>query len=445
MKSRDEVIDILNEAIKGDKDLIELSFRERFSSTTRFANNSIHQNVSVKDFNINCRVIMDGKAGVSSTNCFDFKSLKKIISDARELAGFSEKDANLSGLPGKADYKEIKNFDREVREAPPQFRADVVKKVIGEVEKHNLNSAGQFTTAVINNAVVNNNGVSCFHPLTRANFTLTVMDETSSGYAEESSFRLKDLKIEEAAARAIKKCLDGRNPKGIEPGIYEVVIEELAVAEMLSHFSFIGFSGLDFEEGTSYLAGKLNQKVFGDNVTIIDSPFDPGMCVMPFDFEGFPKKEVAFIDKGKAFNVAYDSYTAKKYNKNNNGFAVPLEFRQYCGPVPLSLKLVPGESTKEQMISSVKKGLLITRFWYVRTVDKKKAIITGMTRDGTYFIEDGKIKYPVKNLRFTESIVNAFNKVEEISKEICYAGEEIFSAAPALKIKEFNFSSSAKH
>lgn len=442
---KENVLGILKDAVKDKSALVELYFQERASSTTRFANNTIHQNISVKDFQIHCRYIEDGRAGVASTNCFTRDSLTELVSQARSLAKFSQKDPYLSGLPEKADYIKLENFDDEARDATPEYRAGIVKGVIEKIKKHNLNCAGQVTTTTLKDAVVNTNGVSCFHPSSRVNFTLTVMDEASSGYSEENSFSIVDFKIERAVDKAIADCLNARGAQEIEPGIYEVVLEPLAVAEMIGNLSMLGFSGLDYEEGTSFFSGKLEQRVFGENITIVDSPFDRNMCGLPFDFEGFPKKDLTFIENGKVVNIAYDSYTAKKYKKENNGFAIPLEHRQWCGPLPFNLKLMPGSATKEELISSVKKGLLITRFWYVRTVDKKKTIVTGMTRDGVYLIEGGKIKHPVKNLRFTQNIADALAKVDAVSKDPGYTGEYFLTAAPAVKIKEFNFSSKAKH
>jgi len=221
-----------------------------------------------------------------------------------------------------------------------------------------------------------------------------------------------------------------------------VILEPQAVSEMMAFLQWYGPNARFYYENASPLSGMIGKQVFGNNITIIDDPFHKDIFPMPFDFEGQPKKKLTFIEQGILKNIAYDSYYAVRYNKKNTGHALPAP--NTMGPIPLHMYIAPGKKSREKMIENVKKGLLVTRFWYVRVLNPKILNVTGMTRDATFLIENGKIVRPVKNMRFNQSIPEALNNVVDIENKLAplasFEGEMI-SLAPTLHIKKWEFSS----
>ncbi|HSR10623.1 MAG TPA: metallopeptidase TldD-related protein, partial [Thermodesulfobacteriota bacterium] len=227
---------------------------------------------------------------------------------------------------------------------------------------------------------------------------------------------------------------------------YEVVLEPEAVYEFLSFLATLGFNALSVQEGRSFLCNRFGEKLADERITIFDDGLDPAGMPVPFDFEGVPKKRVTFLDRGIARAVTYDSFTAGREGRESTGHALPPPGTE--GPIPMNLFMAPGESQIEEMVRSVRRGVYVSRFHYTNVVEPMKAVITGMTRDGTFLIEDGEIRMPVKNLRFTESILKALSRVKAVGRErkICSAGSNYGrrfatgTVAPALLIDGFNFS-----
>ena len=235
-------------------------------------------------------------------------------------------------------------------------------------------------------------------------------------------------------------------PIQIDPGEYEVILEPYAVSELLSFLGYLGFHALAVQEGRSFLCNEFGKKMVDEKVTIYDDGLDPGGLQIPFDFEGIPKQKVIFFEGGVAKEVTYDSFTARREGKSSTGHGLIAPNTE--GPIPINLFMKGGESSLEEMIRSVRKGIYVTRFHYTNVVEPMKAVLTGMTRDGTFLIEEGEVKGPIKNLRFTESILRALSRVSAISKErrICSEGT-VYSrrfvtgtVAPAIKVDGFNFS-----
>jgi predicted Zn-dependent protease len=253
------------------------------------------------------------------------------------------------------------------------------------------------------------------------------------------------LDIEGLTKEAIEKA-SKREPIQIEPGEYEVILEPYAVSELLSFLGYLGFHALAVQEGRSFFCNELGKKLVDEKVTIYDDGVDPQGLQVPFDFEGVPKQKVTFFEKGVAKGVTYDSLTAGREGKNSTGHG--LIAPNTSGPIPINLFMEGGESSLDEMVRSVRKGIYVTRFHYTNVVEPMKAVITGMTRDGTFLIEEGEVKRPIKNMRFTESILKALSQVSAISKErrVCSEGT-VYSrrfvtgtVAPAIKVEGFNFS-----
>jgi predicted Zn-dependent protease len=235
-------------------------------------------------------------------------------------------------------------------------------------------------------------------------------------------------------------------PVEIPPGEYEVILEPDAAHEFLSFMGYLGFHALAVQEERSFLGNHFGEKLVDEKVTIYDDGLDPQGLQVPFDFEGVPKQKVLFFDKGVARDVTYDSLTAGREKKESTGHALTPPNTE--GPIPLNLFMEGGHSSLEGMIRSIRRGIYVTRFHYTNVVEPMKAVITGMTRDGTFWIEDGEVRNSVKNLRFTESILKALSRVKAISRErkICTSGSNYGrrfitgTVAPAVQIEGFNFS-----
>jgi predicted Zn-dependent protease len=263
--------------------------------------------------------------------------------------------------------------------------------------------------------VSNSRGVFAHFPSTISDLTVVVMSDDSSGYASACSADVREIDAEETGREAIGKALRSRNPRNIDPGEYTVILEEPAVAELLQYIAYLGFGALAVQEGRSFMGGKFGQRVTGENISIWDDGLDPSGLPMPFDFEGVPKQRVDIISRGVAEGIVYDSYTADKEHKESTGHALPAP--NTYGPLPTNLFMQPGDATREEMLASVERGLWITRFHYVNPVHPLKAILTGMTRDGTFWIEKGEVVGAIKNLRFTQGILEALSQARLIGRE----------------------------
>jgi PmbA protein len=265
------------------------------------------------------------------------------------------------------------------------------------------------------------------------------MSDDSSGYGADTAADVSTLDLETVGRMAVDKALQSRHPTGIEPGAYTVILEEAAVADMLSSLGFTGFGALALQEGRSFMTGCLGQQVTGENITIWDDGLDPRGLVLPFDFEGVPKQRVTLIEKGVAQGVVYDSFTAgREEGKVSTGHSLPAP--NTMGPIPLNLFMSSGTATKAEMLASTERGIWVTRFHYTNTVHPVKTVLTGMTRDGTFLIENGAITRPLKNFRFTQSILEAFSRAEMLSSECkLISGRRGGIYVPAAKIHEFQF------
>ena len=291
--------------------------------------------------------------------------------------------------------------------------------------------------------MVNTNGVECYQPLSSAYLNLIVMGDNSSGFSDQFSREVDQIQLDDLAEAAIKKCLASKDPKGVEPGEYQVVLEPSAVAAMVEWMNYIGFGCKAFQEETSFMSNRIGKKIMGENVTMYDDGTDSSAIAFPFDFEGVPKQKVALVEKGVAKGVVYDSFSANKEGKKSTGHALTPDSAAEGG-LALNLFIEGGDSSLEKMIESVKKGILVTRFHYINGfLDTTNALLTGMTRDGTFWVEDGKIKHGIKNLRFTESMLKAFSNVQQISKDrkiVASWWEDVGCiVAPAMLIDKFKF------
>lgn len=409
------------------------------NALTRFACNQIHQNMAWNDLGISVRVIKDKKIGVTSTNDLSDGALHEVVDKAVKLAELQEPDEQFDSLPSPHPIEEVENT---VYYASEKEMAEGANIVIDRAKKNKLTASGAYSNDTTELAVANSLGVWAYHAGSSCNLSTIVLGANSSGFAADVARTTTDIDAVHVAKTAVDKTLESKDPQDIEPGEYEVILEPQAVSEMMAFFQWYGPNARIFHEQASPLSGMMGKKVFGDNITLIDDPFHKDVFPMPFDYEGQPKKALTIVENGILKNIAYDSYNAFKYKAHNTGHALPAP--NTLGPIPLHLYISPGDKTREQLIRDVKRGLLVTRLWYVRVLNPKTLNVTGMTRDGTFLIENGKIVKPVKNLRFNQSIPDALNNVISIENKLTPLASfegDLIGLMPTLHIGTWHFTS----
>lgn len=414
------------------------------SSLTRFANNTIHQNVAERDLELSVRFFIGKQKGTASTNRLDADGLDYVVGRARSNAQASPADPDYPGLPGPAQYTQVQCFDQTTADYSPEARARQVGEVCRLADEKGLNASGAFSTASGELAIANSQGMFAYHPATSADFQTVVMAEDASGRAHGSDWQAGRIDVETLGHQAIQTAERGRNPRKVEPGEYTVILEHYVTEDMLSMLNFYGMGALSLLEGRSWMNERIGQKVMSDQISIWDDGLDPAGTPLPFDFEGVPRQRVEIVTKGVPIGPVYDRYTGAKAGKPSTGHALPPNARG-MGPIAMHLFMAPGDSSVEEMIRSTERGLYVNRFWYTRLVHPSSCVITGMTRDGVFMIENGEIAYPVKNLRFTQSYVDALNNVQAVGRTAhLLAGEfgNFGVRVPALKIAGFNFTGS---
>lgn len=414
------------------------------NALTRFANNAIHQNVAERNISMIVRYFIGKQIGVATTNRLEPSSLDQVVEHARAFAQASPADPDYPGLPEPAAYTSIPAFDEDTAKYSPQARAEAVGKVCRTSRGKGLNASGAFSTGYGEIAVANSLGLFAYHATTNADFQTVVMAEDASGRAQRTGWRASDIPVEALGREAILKAESGRNPRKIEPGDYAVVLDPYVTLDLLDNLNYHGVGAQSVLEGRSWMNDRIGQKAMDSMVSIWDDGSDPQGTPMPFDFEGVPKQRVDIVRQGIVMGPVYDRYSAAKSGKVSTGHALLPTMRE-LGPLATNLFMAPGSASLDDMIHSTTRGLYITRFWYTRLVHPRDCVVTGMTRDGVFMIEDGQLAYPVKNLRFTQSYVEALNAVEAVGKETYLLGEEFggFTVrVPALKISSFNFTGS---
>jgi len=434
MLEREEIEDIAHKVIDlCQADEVQVFIYGSESYLTRYAENHIHQNTGVSNLSISVEAIIGRKMGEASTNRLDDESLRKVARNAVELVRISPEDPNLLPLLGPQEYEEVNAFYDE--EITPMDRAEGVKRVIDMCRRRGLTAAGIFSNSRGFLAIVNSKGLFAFHKSTSVTFSLSVMaEEDGAGWCERSSRTIEDIDPEEIGEIAIRKAEMSRSPREIPPGRYTVILEPAAVDSLIRFLSF-SFNAMAVDEGRSPLKGKIGLKVFGENINLASDVYHPLHRGTPFDPEGVPTKRVQLIEKGVAANLVYDRLTAQKHGVEPTGHGLGLRNTQ--GAYPRALVMEGGESTLEEMIRSTDRGILVTRFHYENMVDPMNLIVTGMTRDGTFWIEDGEIKFPIKNFRFNVSLFDVLSSVEAMSEPVYSRGVVV----PAMKVNDFNFSS----
>ncbi|HDO20242.1 MAG: TldD/PmbA family protein [archaeon GB-1867-097] len=413
------------------------------SYLTRFANSIIHQNVGETNVSLILRFIYGKKISTVSINEVTLEAIRKLAETGLKIAKVSEEDPEFISLPEPQPIKPLEGiFVKETAECTADMRAEMVKELIDEAHAYSSKVkavAGALSTTVMEFSVANSLGVRAYTVGTMANLSTNIIsrenDSEGFGYAGDVSLNVNELKPAELGREAAERSVGSLGAKTIEPGEYEVILEPYAVITALG-YTRSGFSAQSYMDGTSFMNDLINKKAFSEKFTLWDDGRDLRGIPTPFDVEGIPKRKIMLVEEGVPKSLVYDSYTAHKEGKKSTGHATG-----YI-PMPTNLFMKTGDSTKEEMIKETKKGLLVTRFHYVRYVHQRKLVITGMTRDGTWYIENGEIKYPVRNLRFTDSLLRTYANMELVGREVKRSRGAV---APAVKAKIFRFTGVTKY
>jgi PmbA protein len=425
-----------------EADETEVAIDAATDALTRFANNTIHQNVAEQFQVISVRTVFEGRTARASTNKTDDESLCRVVEASSRLARAQPANPDLLAMPVPQKYESVDRFFEVTAAATPEERAAAVKRVVDRVGGRKQTAAGIFSTGAMQTALANSKGLWAHYQQTRAEFSVTVMEADSSGWAKANSPLVTEISPDGLAESASRKAEASRAPRELEPGRYTVILEPAAVLDMVG-FLFYDFAGTAVLDQRSCLTGRLGKQLFGENITLWDDAYHPLQLGPQFDGEGIPRQKVLLIDRGVPRNLVHARTTAKKMDAEptGHGFALPNEY----GEAPMNLVWSGGNTPYDAMVSGTEGGILVTRLWYIREVDPYEKIMTGMTRDGTFLIEGGRIAGGIRNFRFNQSLIEMLSNVEALGPAVRAAGEESFEmVVPAMKVRDFHFTEVTK-
>ncbi len=408
------------------------------SALTRFANSGIHQNVSERNVQVRVRAVVGKRSGVATTNDLSDAALAQVVERAVEAAKRQPEDPDLPDLPGPLPAEPVQSFSQATADCSPEQRARMVRPICALAVEAGLRASGACSTETTEVGIASSRGVRR-HELRSSSSLLTViLDDQGSGYAERTARDVDTIDPEALGREAVDKAVRSRGAERIEPGEYPVVLEAYAVGEMLMYLAYMGFGALSLQEGTSFLRGRLGQKVVDPRISIWDDAVNPTGLPASFDFEGVPKQRVGLISNGVGTGVVYDTKTASREGGQSTGHALPAP--NTYGPFPSHLMMDAGDTPQSDLAKGIERGLWVTRFNYVNVVKSDRAVLTGLTKDGTFLIENGEVTRPVKNLRFTEGVLDAWSSLRALGAERrLMEGWGGAVLAPAMRLDRFRF------
>ena len=420
---------------------VELVCVSRSEALARFGNNKISQHIAAEDTDLSFRVQKGQRQGRASCNQVDPNTIKMTIHRAISIAEAQPDELSLLPMPAAQNYPPLDHDSSHTKQGSPADKVEQIKQAVSKSQRRKLKAAGIYSHGTESVGLTNSNGLLALGAYSTATFSITVMTGDSSGWAERTDKDIRNINPEALANTAFIKAEQSRKPRPIEPGPYTVILEPAAVADLLLFMAWESFGALPYQEARSFMAGKLGQKIMDSRVSIWDDVYHPSSIGIPFDYEGSPRQRIALIEKGVAQAVVHDRKTARKEGMASTGHALPQP--NTVGPFPSNLVMSPGKDSISEMIANTDRGLLVTHFHYTNLLEPIPLSITGMTRDGTFLIDRGKIRHPVKNMRFTESVKDCFNRIEAVGLETDYVNSFWGSGivTPSLKIRDFNFSS----
>ena len=461
MVTREQAADVFDRVRKlSSADEVEVLFSGGSFALTRFANSVIHQNVSEENISVSVRTLFDGRTARATTNRLEDDDLRRVVQACESLAKVQHRDPDLLPMPDANEALAsacglrptgtvLSRHFAETASITPAWRAYQAEKIVGVAKRNKLTTAGICSSAESFEGIFNSRGVSDWHLQTLAEVSITMLGEDSSGWQKLNSPDAAQLDAERLGEVAAQKARQSAHPQEMAPGKYTVILEPSAVLDIVG-FMFWDFSGTALLEQRSFLTGRMGAKLFGDNITIWDDVAHPLQAGAPFDGEGMRRARIPLVENGFIRSVVYSRATAAQMLRSElsakvgpvaatgHGFPLPNEM----GEMPLNIAFAPPDDppTVEQMIASTERGLLVTRLWYIREVEPFEKMLTGMTRDGTFLVENGRIKCGVRNFRFNESLIHMLSNVEQMGQPVRSCGEESFDmVAPAMKVRDFNF------
>ncbi len=454
-----DIFDRIRKLSTGDE--VEVFLSGGQFALTRFANNTIHQNVAEENHIVSVRTVFGGRTARAFTNKFDDESLRQVVLSSESLAKVQHPDPDLLPMPTLAeatakggDGPRTPRYFEQTAAITPKSRAEAVRKIVAVADRHRLTTAGVYSSGESFEGIFNSHGLSTWHTQTSAEVSITMIAPDSSGWQKANSpdvTRVDPLALAEIAAR---KAVESAKPREIAAGKYTVILEPAAVLDIVG-FMFWDFAGMAILDQRSFLTGRIGTKLFGDNVTIWDDVTHPLQTGAPFDGEGMARHIVPLVQNGVVKRVVYARATAERMKKSEHknevgvveatghGFSLPNEM----GEMPVNIVFAPvnDPQTVEQMIACTERGVLVTRLWYIREVEPFEKMLTGMTRDGTFYVENGRVQGGLRNFRFNESLIHMLTNVEAMSVPTRASGEESFDmVVPAMKVKDFNFTEVTK-
>jgi PmbA protein len=447
---------------------VEVTVAGGRSSLTRFANNSITQNVSEEGYEVSVRVQMGGRTARATTNRLDEESLRRVVRQAEELARVQEEDSELLPMLTAAEQGSAVEVDRWCEETSAMGageRAEQVAAMVRIAHREGLNSAGTYSSGESFEALFNSKGVARWHRETLAQASVTMQAEDSSGWQKQNYTGARLLDAPGLAEIAAQKAVRSAHPVELEPGKYTVILEPSAVVDLIGYLA-ADFSGLALLEQRSCLNGRLGTKLFGENISILDDVGHAGQTGAAWDGEGVARQRLTLVEDGVVRDVAMARGTAERIRKSDvllptfnsqkarveggvpvlgevratgHGFSLPNEGGETASNIVF--QVADGrKKTVEEMIAATGRGLLVTRLWYIREVDAYEKILTGMTRDGTFLVEDGRVGKGIRNFRFNQSVLQMLRQVLDLGEPVRACGEEAFDmVAPAMRVEGFQF------
>jgi len=446
-------------------DELELLVAGSRSALTRFANNTIHQNMEEESQHISVRVSFGGRTARATTNKYDDESLRRVVQAAESLAKVQQEDPDFLPMPTPQEVEQntvhanatpVRRHFEQTAALTPQDRAAGVAQMVDVAQRHALTCAGIFSSAKVVEGIFNSRGVADWYEQTLAEVSITMLGDTSSGWQKANSPDAAQLDPVRMAHVAAEKAIASRDPIELPPGKYTVILEPSAVLDAVG-FMFWDFGGSALLEQRSFLNDRMGTQLFGPNITVWDDVYHPLQAGVSFDGEGMKRHRLKLIEDGIVRAITYARSSARRMQQSDpadkvgrvtatgHGFSLPNEI----GEAPMNIVFAGppmGQAQSvEQMIASTARGILVTRLWYIREVDPYEKILTGMTRDGTFLVEDGKIRGGIRNFRFNESLIHMLQNVEAMGEPVRASGEESMDmVVPAMKVREFNFTETTK-
>ncbi len=429
--SKEEAQAILKKALAYSKaDECEITLSGNIGGNIRYARNEVSTSGAEENVSMSVESRFGKRSGVATINEFDDKSLEKVIRRSEEIARLAPESPEYVALLGPQNYPVTNALFTTTTNIDPAYRADAAAKSIAAATAKGLTAAGFLEHYTTFTAKLNNKGLTAYHPSSVVDFSVTMRTEdgTGSGYVTQDFSDASKLDTGKASQIAADKAANSKNARALEPGKYTVILEPAASIDLLQNM-FGNMDQRSAEEGRSFLSKpggktKLGEQLVDERITVYSDPNNPDVPTAPFAADGRPQKKTVWIDKGVVKNL----YNTRYWASNKGAVSTP---------PPGNMIMEGGNMSLEDMIKGTKRGILVTRLWYIRAVDPQTLLYTGLTRDGTFYVENGKIMYPVKNFRFNESPVIMLNNLDALGKPQRISG----SLVPPMRIRDFTFTS----